>query len=176
VDLSIKDDARFNCSPRTIFNSLEKGKDGEWKFIVDLGISKTPPFNDELYRFNSGAASFVPGTLKNLLTAEENFIRQTKDAETAVRKKQYEDVLSKKAFFLNCTGNLPATGLAEINKVLQTMPQKIGYAIDGSGISAAGDLGYVYGTTIINTQPENYLRIWRREGRDWKLVLEVLRY
>ena len=56
------------------------------------------------------------------------------------------------------------------------MPQKIEYTIDGSAISAAGDLGYVYGTTTINNKPENYLRIWQREGKEWRLALEVLRY
>ena len=59
---------------------------------------------------------------------------------------------------------------------MNAMPQKIEYTIDGSGISAAGDLGYVYGTTTINNKSENYLRVWQREGKVWGLALEVLRY
>ena len=56
------------------------------------------------------------------------------------------------------------------------MPQKIEYAVEGSGISASGDLGYVYGTAVSNGKKDNYLRIWRREGKEWKLALETLRY
>ncbi|GAA4735581.1 nuclear transport factor 2 family protein [Flavisolibacter ginsenosidimutans] len=154
----------------------KKDKSGEWKFVVDLGINKTPAFDDAAYQFSNEAVSFVPGTWNNLLNREEKFIRQTSETDAAQRTKLYEQFLSKKTFFLNRNGNLPVVVLNKLNSALQTLPQKIDYRIDGSGISAAGDLGYVYGTTIVKGKTENYLRIWRREGKEWKLVLETLRY
>jgi ketosteroid isomerase-like protein len=48
--------------------------------------------------------------------------------------------------------------------------------INGSGIASSGDIGYVYGTTIIDGKTDNYLRIWRREKTGWKIAVEVLRY
>jgi len=154
----------------------KKDKSGEWKFVVDLGINKTPAFDDGVYQFNNEAVSFVPGTWNNLLNREEKLIRQTSETDAAQREKFYEQVLSKKTFFLNRNENLPVVTLSDVNTALQSTPQKIDYRIDGSGISAAGDLGYVYGAAIANGKAENYLRIWRREGKEWKLVLETLRY
>ena len=51
----------WTFQPKTIQDSVvargqystvwKKQKAGEWKFIVDMGISKTPPFNDDDYQF-----------------------------------------------------------------------------------------------------------------------------
>jgi len=56
------------------------------------------------------------------------------------------------------------------------MPTQIKYEFIDSGISSSGDLGYVYGTTMINGKQDGYLRIWRKETEGWKIALEVLRY
>ena len=176
----------WTFQPKTVNDSVvargqyatlwKKSKTGEWKFIVDLGVNQTPLFHDSLYNFQFGNTSFVPGTWNNLLNKEEKFIRQTKDGDTAQRRKTYEQMLSKTAFVLARNGSLPTVNSNDVTKALQTMPKMIDYTIDGSGISAAGDLGYVYGTAVFNNRTENYLRLWRREGIEWRLVLEVLRY
>lgn len=154
----------------------KKNKNGEWKFIVDIGVNQTPVFDDAAYHIADETIKFVPGTWNNLLNKEEKFIRQTKDADANQRRKAYEQVLSKTAFFLNRNGSLPTVQTNTLGQALQNMPHVIEYTIDGSGISEAGDLGYVYGTSVFNNKTENYLRIWRREGIEWRLVLEVLRY
>jgi ketosteroid isomerase-like protein len=58
----------------------------------------------------------------------------------------------------------------------ESLRQSIQYTILGSGIASSGDLGYVYGATVINGKTDNYLRIWRMENGDWRIVVEVLRY
>lgn len=153
-----------------------KTREGEWKFRVDLGVSNTPVFDDALYSFSAGPVRFVKGTWNNLLNKEQHFINATQQADTMERKKQYEGVVSKIAFFLNRNGALPAVRVDEIGRAVATMPRQVTYSIEGSGISTAGDLGYVYGATKMNGKTENYLRLWRREGKEWKLGLEVLRY
>jgi ketosteroid isomerase-like protein len=53
--------------------------------------------------------------------------------------------------------------------------------IDGD-IASSGDLGYVYGNVkargVINGQSfaadVNYMRIWKRENGEWKIVLDVI--
>jgi ketosteroid isomerase-like protein len=55
-------------------------------------------------------------------------------------------------------------------------PSNIQFTVTGAGIASTGDLAYVYGNTLINDKPENYLRIWRKEKQGWKIALEVLRY
>jgi ketosteroid isomerase-like protein len=176
----------WTFQPKTVADSVvargqystiwKKDKAGEWKFVADLGVNKTPLLDDALYHLPFDAVSFVAGTWNNLLNREEKFIRQTGNTDSAQRKKMYDEALSKKSFFLNRNGSLPVISQADLTKTLQAAPQKMDYAINGSGISAAGDLGYVYGTTIIDGKTDNYLRVWRREGKEWKLVLETLRY
>lgn len=46
----------------------------------------------------------------------------------------------------------------------------------GWGVSKMPDMGYTYGTAIINGKTENYMRIWRREKEGWAICLEVMRY
>lgn len=169
--------AKDSIAARGRYSTLwKKDKKGQWKAVVDLGNTRTPPFEDAAYGFKDEAIRFVPGTWNDRLNTERQFISLTQYADPAERKRQYEKVLSKGAFFQNRNGRLPAVEPAEAAKALQTMPQKIDYAIDGSGISSGGDLGYVYGSSTINNNSENYLRIWRREGKEWRLLLEVLRY
>jgi ketosteroid isomerase-like protein len=55
------------------------------------------------------------------------------------------------------------------------LPKQILFAVLGSGIAPGGDLGYVYGSTTVKGNKETYLHIWRKEGKDWKLALEMLR-
>ena len=154
----------------------KKDKKGEWKFIIDMGISKTPAFDDASFVFRDEKINFVPGTWNNLLNKEQQFIQRTKDADSLERVKWYKLAASKSVYFLNRNGRLPATSNTDRIEMMPDMPKKIDYAIDGSGISKAGDLGYVYGTTVINGKTDNYLRIWKREGKEWKLALEVLQY
>ncbi len=176
----------WTFQPKTVRDSIvacgqystvwKKNGKGEWKVLVDLGNSNQPAFDDALYTNHKEEGGFVRGTWNNLLNKDEGFAKATSAADTGERRRQYEKAVSKNAFFLNRNGNLPVNRVEEINRAVTAMPDKIEYTIQGSGISSAGDLGYVYGSTVINNKAENYLRIWRREGKEWKLALEVLRY
>jgi hypothetical protein len=61
-------------------------------------------------------------------------------------------------------------------QIQDAIKENIQYSISGSGISSSGDLGYVYGNTIIDSKTDNYLRIWRADKTGWKIAVEVLRY
>lgn len=176
----------WTFQPKTIADSVvargqyatvwKKNKEGDWKFIVDLGVGKTPSFDDLVYTFSDKPLKFIKGTWNNLLNREQKFAQSTNEATAPERVAAYKQALSTQAFFLNRNGRLPVKYLSELDEAINKLPVKISYTIDGSGISNAGDLGYVYGTTVINGKTDNYLRIWRREGKEWKLVLEVLSY
>jgi ketosteroid isomerase-like protein len=146
---------------------------GEWKFLLDMGISNTPDFSNRSFAFTDQPIRFTPGTLKDLQNAEEKLVQATKEAGS--REKAYADAVSKQAFLLSRNGHLPITAVSEIGQLTSNMPV-ITYKQDGAGMARSGDFGYVYGTTTINGKADNYLRIWRREGKEWKLVLEVLPY
>lgn len=147
---------------------------GEWKFLLDLGIADTPNFDSASFNFSNKKIDFKPGNLADLQKAEDAFVQNTKDA--VGRKKTYAASISKQVFLLNRNDRLPVVTVNDVDALMTTMPQSIAYKQAGAGISKSGDLGYVYGTTTINNKEEGYLRIWRREGTEWKLALEVLRY
>jgi len=157
------------------FNTVwHKTATGEWKFLLDMGIGKTPDFAAATFPFSNKKIAFTPGTLDDLLKAEELFSQRT--GNVLHRKDGYTAAVSREAFLLNRNNQLPVTTINDMGTLLTSMPQSIAYKAEGSGIAKSGDLGYVYGTTTINGKADNYLRIWRREGKAWKLVLEVLPY
>jgi ketosteroid isomerase-like protein len=145
---------------------------GEWKFVVDLGVSNTPLSSDTILRkIEITDPSNEPGNLASLLTIENEFILLAKQSI----KDAYLKYLSNQTF-LTRNGRSAARTSQEINSVLETAAHSIQFTVDGSGIASSDDLGYVYGTTTLNGKTENYLHVWRKEKQGWKLALEVLRH
>jgi Domain of unknown function (DUF4440) len=64
---------------------------------------------------------------------------------------------------------------------LRTKKEFVESQRSGNGISNSGDLGYVYGTYETRTADAeknitgqgNFLRIWRKRGGVWQIVLDV---
>lgn len=152
----------------------KKNGNGEWKAIVDIGVSGTPHFDSTTTVFSETTPRYLPGTRNSLLNREQKFIRATAAAGAVGRTTAYEAAVRETAFLLNRNGRLPVTKHNALKAAVDSMPVAVAYTVDALGIAAAGDLGYVYGTTVVNGKNNNYLRIWRREGTEWKLALEVL--
>ena len=149
-----------------------KTKKSEWKFLLDIGVTNTPAFDSATFSFYPKKIAFVSGTDDDLLEAEALFIEKTKQASGRV--KGYLAVLCSDIFMLSRRGRLPATTKPAAEAALRSMPDSIHYQITGSGRSQSGDFGYVYGTAVMGDKKDSYLRIWRREGKQWKLALEAL--
>lgn len=154
----------------TVWHKTEKG---EWKFLADLGVTNTPDLQAPALNFGRQQNSFSAGTKETLLKAEEAFIQSTKEATK--RANAYSAAVGD-VFVLTRNGQSPVIVRKDIESTTNSLPQAIDYKIEGSGVSASGDLGYVYGNTTINGKADNYLRIWRRVGTEWKLMLEALPY
>jgi len=147
---------------------------GMWKFLVDLGVSNTPVNSStDVKKINSEKQLSGNGPVPHpgLPGAENDFVALA--AENKV--KAYEKYLSEKSI-LNRNGYLPAITSSDQSKLIELTPSSVQYIMEGSEMSGLLDMGYVYGTTVINGKTENYLRIWRWEKGKWKIALEVLRY
>jgi ketosteroid isomerase-like protein len=144
---------------------------GEWKFLVDLGVGNTPKVLSA--SLNKIKAKKVPGSATGyeVLKAEQNFF----EAYKTNKAKAYNIYLSRQGI-LTRNGLYPATSKKTQAAMIANTPADIQFTITGSGIAASGDMAYVYGNTIFNNKPENYLHIWRKEKEGWKIALEVLRY
>jgi ketosteroid isomerase-like protein len=156
-----------------------KDKNGQWKVLVDLGVAGTPPNPDTLItpitKEKKGG-----GSLKSLLNAEQKFIDANKDSARGgylktINGKLFLDAPSPMIIWSRNRILPQIAGWGNSNEK-DIFPENVQYSILGSGISTAGDLGYVYGTTIINGKTDNYLRIWRKENNGWRIALEVLRF
>jgi ketosteroid isomerase-like protein len=155
----------------TVWHRNDKG---EWKFLVDLGVNNVPFTGDSnTKKIDMRVLGYKVGNQKSLLKCEEDFMMKTGSQES--RLKAYKENLGSE-FLLNRNNNNPVTTTDSLGTLVGSMPAEVNYTINGSGISSTGDLGYVFGSTLINGKSENYLRIWRREGKHWKITLEVLRY
>ena len=156
------------------FNSIwKKNKSGEWKNIVDLGVSKTPQAGvSKIEKVYTEQQKGRKGDLQSLLESERHFTT----AFEVSPKLAYEHFLSSSSI-LNRNGRLPTKATtSEKTDLINNTPAGIKFNVLGSGISASGDLGYVYGTISLNGKTSNDLRAWRKEKDDWKIALDVLPY
>lgn len=162
------------------FNSVwKKQPDGSWKNVLDIGISHGPASEPINWTFSQIAAG-KPGTKHGKATAAEVEFQQAlqKDPANAYRK-----FVSSEARMM-VTGNLPFRGLDMIGNYLAACPAQKNRLVLGSDTASSGDMGYVYGTVDVTvtkeTKPEvkkaTFVRIWKREGDAWKIVLDVLTY
>ncbi len=147
---------------------------GEWKFLADMGIS----FTDDvelpvktihkkiLPAFKNNSATLND---EEILSAEQSFIKDY----SAHGSNAFASVISDDVWF-NIDGNAPLVGKEAVLQKLSIIPSHILFTPVGHGISAAGDLVYVYGIVELNSKKENYLRIWQNNHQHWKLLLQVL--
>lgn len=149
-------------------------KNGEWKFLVDLGVGNTQSGSTEERIIDTPKEPAFPdehSPISLLERTETNF----NSLVVKNKSKAYETWLSHESI-LTRNGFLPAATSAERRSIINSTPANIKYTMDGCGISIIPDMGYTYGTTVINDKAENYLRIWRREKTGWNIAVEVLRY
>jgi len=150
-------------------------KNGEWKFLVDLGISNTRVNSAEnVIRIKTtpySADSNVITHVFPMVSAENDFL----ELFAKNKSKAYRKYLSKESI-LNRNGYLPAASLADRRKFIKSTSSFDHFVMEGWGVSPVPDLGYTYGSTMARGKSESYLQIWRREASGWKIAVEVLRY
>ncbi len=153
------------------FTSIWKWKENKWKNIVDVGIGY--PI---VARPTEGKLVSIIGDKRYVETdssaakdiSELAFIKNWEHAGAAA----YDHVITEETRF-NRQGHPPYTG-DELKEVVKTIPASISFKPVGSGVSAAGDLLFVYGNTNIDGKNDNYLRIWMKRNGEWKLLLQFL--
>jgi ketosteroid isomerase-like protein len=150
-------------------------RNGEWKFMIDLGVGKLPQSSvGEVKRINVaklGAKSIRPGRVLSLETAERDFIKLF----SKNKKAAYEKYLSKECI-LNRNGHLPAITPAEQQLIIDSTSSSILFTMAGWVVSPEQDMGFTYGTSVLNNKKDSYQRIWRREKDGWRIALDVTRY
>ena len=164
------------------FSVWKRQTNGEWRVLVDLGVPSdeaVPLRPRTVERVTPPGAQGAPaGSAATALEAVRRL-----DAVLAERARQ-GDVAGYLEHAIDRTRVYrPGRGLAIGRDAIRGLLEKEARPSCrpvAAGISAAGDFAYVYGT--FETQPPDakapqrggFVRVWRRIGRGWVLVVEVL--
>lgn len=161
----------------------KKQSDGSWKFVVDLGISHPQsggPLKLWQVEANANSKQFSTvdvGTARRLLTARDT------EFSAASQKLGFSKAFisySGSDVRLYREGSLPFVGKESATKALGDKTLVIRWEPKNSDVAQAGDLGYTMGeyeatdpTTSKTSERGNYLRIWKKQGGVWRVVLDV---
>jgi ketosteroid isomerase-like protein len=151
-----------------------KDSSGTWSVVLDLGgdypraeeTPEVPQYStlhhpDDMHR--SEESHFLETERKYTDETSKNGAGPSLEKFGAARVRVYRD------------GEFPAIGKADAVHFLGAQPTPGKFEPRGSGLSKAGDLGYVYGIAISGVADScSYLRVWKRE-EGWKLLVDILR-
>jgi len=159
----------------------KKQADGDWKFVLDLGISNPEPKTILKPQFSEqSTTNFKAIDVKKarlaLLNQEREFSRASTDlgAAAAFLLKADFDVRVYRENQMPFVGRSAAGGSMPASSLVWT------WAPAFADVSRAGDLGYSYGTYEVRdkktnaiTESGNYARVWKNVAGMWRVVIDV---
>lgn len=158
------------------YSTVWKQVDGQWKFVADLGI-ETPAAapEGEPKLVSPEALSAKPAAGREAVLAADRDLEAKAAAEGLAVA--YANAATDSTYLLR-DGHQPIVGKAAVGAALSGDPGGLTWEAQGSGVSAAGDFGYIYGTAKRKAPEETgpYLRVWQRQpGGGWKISLDVMK-
>ncbi|MDQ3918519.1 MAG: nuclear transport factor 2 family protein [Acidobacteriota bacterium] len=166
--------------------------DGAFKFVLDFGIRHDAPAAKETglqYPPSARKAGSEGKGDKGRGVADVEAARTSLfDAERALaadsaREGSARALLSRAddSFRLYRQNSFPFVGREAARKALEGKTDVVTWKAAKAEVSRSGDLGYAYGTyeskrKASDAKPAeqgNYMRIWKREGGTWRVVLDV---
>lgn len=150
-------------------------KSGEWKFLADFGVDNSGPATPDEKIITAAKQP----AYNEAMAGDETFLKNENGFNARCltdKQKAYKKWLSRQSI-LNRNGSLPAAQPKDRKKRVDQTPDAIQFTTLGWGFSAgSADMAYTYGKALVNGKDQNYLRVWRKEKKGWKIALEVLRY
>jgi len=169
-----KQSANDTITGRGQFTTIWKlNKDGDWKAVLDMGASYGT--NAERVTavkiFTSDFSSTKVAISQSALSIENDFINEYKKVGSLA----FHERVTSKSWF-NRKNNHPYYGLQNVKSAIISIPDTLHFTPIAGELTQNGDFAYVYGTVTIHDNVENYLRVWIRKGKEWKLILQVLNW
>lgn len=164
------------------FNSVWKKINGSWKNVLDVGIDHAAPQEKITW---STSANTLKTSFQNsdahseILKMENDFLNSL----SADRHNAYLAHLSGEARIMY-PDYMPFLTDESKEKFLNELPTPKNIRVLDGDAASSGDLGYVYGVAEVavaqkgktEIKKATYVRIWKKEGRTWKIVLDVLSF
>ncbi|MDI3319629.1 hypothetical protein [Pinibacter soli] len=169
-----KQSANDTVSGRGQFTTIWKfNENSEWKAVLDMGASYGS--NNERVTavkiFTSDFNSTKVAKSQNALSIENDFINEYQK----VGKLAFNNHITNDSWF-NRKNHHPYYGLENLRAAVASIPDTLHFAPIAGELSQSGDFAYVYGNVMTHENVENYLRVWIRKGKEWKLILQVLNW
>jgi ketosteroid isomerase-like protein len=161
--------------------------DGHWKFVLDFGIRHEAPLNREaalqdvpdspVARPRSKGVANAEAARSSLLEAERALSNDSTMNGSARALLSRAD----ESFRLYRQNTFPVVGRKAARKALGGRTDVVAWRPTKAEVARSGDLGYCYGTYEVRSKPAdekpseqgNYVRIWKRQGGAWRVVLDV---
>jgi ketosteroid isomerase-like protein/sugar lactone lactonase YvrE len=162
----------------------KKQSDGNWRVIIDIGISNPPPEavqkvlqtpSLEKTIVNSQKGIDPESEMAALIKLDSEF---SKDCAAKGTAGAYSTFLADDARLFR-QNTFPIIGRQAIQVYLGEHAGKVSWQPTGGKISGMGDLGFTYGTAESvkadkNVEQNNYMRIWKKQPEgSWKVVLDI---
>jgi ketosteroid isomerase-like protein len=158
-----------------------KDESGRWKIAADLGSARYNPASP-IKEINVSTSPLKSAARVTDIAKEETKLFDIEKNYVAVLNEKKSSANS--AFFAGeCRIHRPSRE-PYINEAAHKLiePHKFNYEFTGGGIAGSADLGYTYGKVAVQmvrdgkdvTLPMCYMRVWKKEGSEWKIVLDVI--
>ena len=163
----------------------KKQADGSWKFAIDLGIGNPEPKAPAtMWQAPDGRPKSGPVKHANqeaertgLLMTDREFSNASAARGTVEAFRSY--AASDVRLFRNA--RFPFVGKLAATDALVPLTTEWTWTPTFADVSLSGDLGYSYGTYELRektggravSERGNYLRVWKKVGGAWKLVVDV---
>lgn len=156
-------------------------KDGVWKLVLDVGLDNpkpeqpAAPFSADTK--SSSSAHFDIAKEKAALLDADRRLAQIASTRGLAEALDGSLIESADARLLR-NQIQPLTGRDAILKYLKQTPIKLKWDAPKMGLSSCGDFGYTYGILAVlgpqKTTQGVFVRVWRKVGKQWKVVVDSL--
>ena len=162
----------------------KRQSDGSWKFVIDLGISNPRPSIATTTSWEPKKKEKVTKSeFKTDLSAQRaTLLNRERDFSISSRKDGVAKAFTTyaaPAVRLYRNDNFPFIGSDAAQQELAARKAIVTWQPAFADVSKSGDLGYAYGSyevtddSNVNVERGNYLRIWKKENGNWRIVLDV---
>ncbi len=149
----------------------KKNKEGKWKAMFDMGIQYTQKNTNDgtVKKFVLSSTENKSNSTALLMNTEMNFISAFANDKNAALNKA---IIPDSWFSIN--GYVPFKNAAAINAAMDAVPANTAFTSTGLIASNNNDMFAVYGNAQTGDKKQNYMRLWVRQGQEWKLLMMVI--
>lgn len=159
---------------RGYFSSIwQLNANQEWKNLADLGTTcEAAALPVKEVKEISLSEQTTPDYSMAVILSMDNLLNKAIEDKN---KSGWIPLLSNNSR-LNLDNEKTLIGEKACTAALLASPARLLLNATGGGLSSGKDFAYTYGTVINGERKENYLRAWIYQKKEWKLILQTLKW